>query len=139
MNRFIMKKKEDQLKKQIECLEKDLAKLKVEISNLKFTSIKCRPKLSIRNVANQNIPAIPQPELARPEPFLPDVIEINRSRNKLKITNVVLTNFPESCPVCHLHQCEIDFRHTIYLTVFNTLEESLAKLEKKPPDEEAST
>ena len=65
MNRFIMKKREDQLKKQIECLEKDLAKkeniifkLEVKISNLKFTSIKPRPKLSIRNVANQNIPAI---------------------------------------------------------------------------------
>ena len=80
-----------------------------------------------------------QPELALPEPILPDFDKRNRSRNKLKITNVEFSNFPEACPVCHLHQCEQDFRHTIYWTVFETLEECLAKPEKKPPDEERSS
>ena len=61
---------------------------------------------------------------------------LRSSPSKLKMTNVKLTNFPEGCPVCHLHQCELDLRHTIYFTVYKTLEESLAK---KPPDEDPST
>ena len=78
------------------------------------------------------------PELAKPEPAQPEPTQ-HRSRNKLKITNVKFSNFPEACPVCHLLQCEQDFRHTIYWTVFETLEESLAKTEEKPPDEEKSS
>ena len=87
---------------------------------------------------------LPQPklslsELALPEPTQPEFNGRNHPRKKLEISNVKLTNFPEACPVCYLHQCELDFRHTIYFTVFETLEYSLAKLEKKPPDEKTAT
>ena len=55
----------------------------------------------------------------------------------LHMSNAVVTNYPEACPVCHQHQCETDLSHSIYFTVFETL----ANLElpdenhTKPPDE----
>ena len=64
-------------------------------------------------------------------------IETTSTKSKIKLenSNVVITNYPESCPVCHLHQCEMDLRHDIYFTVFKTLQETFAKFDEKPPDE----
>ena len=63
MTLFNLKKKEENLLRKIEGLEKDLTikqniifKLEVDVSKRKFLLIKSRPKLAIRNVANQNIP-----------------------------------------------------------------------------------
>ena len=92
------------------------------------------PALAPKECAPQDLPNLTLPELA-----LPELNGRNRSRNKLRISNVEFTNFPETCPVCQLNQCELDFRHTIHMTVYRTLEETLANIEKKPPDAETST
>ena len=58
------------------------------------------------------------------------------------MSNAVVTNYPEACPVCHHHQCESDLRHSIYFTVFETLAkfylEHSDENHTKPPDENPS-
>ena len=56
------------------------------------------------------------------------------SSSKMSISNVVSTNYPEPCSLCKLNQCETDDPHTIYFTVFKSLDEAFAKYNKKPPD-----
>ena len=57
---------------------------------------------------------------------------------ELKVSQMVLTNFPEPCSVCNLNECERDARHTFQSTIANTIDisigEALAKFKKKPPD-----
>ena len=84
MMKFNMRKKEEKLaveniffNKKIESMQQELDrkskqifKLELEVSKLKFNSYKSKPKLSICNVANQNIPSttnLPAP----PKPHIP--------------------------------------------------------------------
>ena len=97
------------------------------------------PELTLSALAPKELAPQDLQNLTLPELALPELNGRNRSRNKLRISNVEFTNFPEACPVCQLHQCELDFRHTIHMTVYKTLEETLANIEKKPPDEETAT
>ena len=57
---------------------------------------------------------------------------------ELKVSQMMLTNFPEPCSVCNLNQCEKDARHTFHFTIANTIDKSIieafAKFNKKPPD-----
>ena len=71
--KFNLSKKEEELaRKQLELdsKSKQIFKLELEISNVKFSAYKSKPKLAICNVANQNIPPaarIPSP----PKPPIP--------------------------------------------------------------------
>ena len=99
MTKFNSKKKEDALTKEIiacktkiKDLEQKLGnkenvifKLEVQISKWKFNSFKSRPKLSIRNVANQDIPPAPPSTKSR--------------LMKLSIMNVARQNIPPAPPL----------------------------------------
>ena len=84
-----MKKKDEEitaLNSKIQDLEQTyiIFKLEVQISKLKFSCLKSLPKLSIRNVANQNIP--------------PSSTSIKTRLMKLSIMNVARYDIPPKPP-----------------------------------------
>ena len=127
---------------------KSPAKLKRSYRRLISHLIQSQKKHLLLKCALQNLPQEPPYEIASPRlspqklavpnPTPPEFIGRNHRSKNIKISNVKITNFPEPCAVCQLHQCELDFRHSIYFAVYETLEDSLAKLKKKPPDEETA-